>query len=180
MIRCLCPTYVQSESYITTDSQSVLVSDTHLRPATNFSSPFLIIIIPLRVCWCRTPSLTRGRVYSLQLLLGLASVVFLGPESLRTHDHIFSVSDLRLPQPRGPGSCIYFPQESNSAVILPGVGFHFCPSEVMLQLTVSRPVCPGVGPSVASHDQIFNFLFFNLTIAWFLKYGALSDERTGL
>jgi hypothetical protein len=29
---------------------------------------------------------------------------------------------LRLPQPGGPGSCIYFPQEQGSQVILPGIG----------------------------------------------------------
>jgi hypothetical protein len=35
-----------------------------------------------------TPSLTRGWACRLQLLLGLASAVFLRPESRRTHDHI--------------------------------------------------------------------------------------------
>jgi hypothetical protein len=34
------------------------------------------------------PSLTRGRVCLLYMLLVLASVVFLGSESLGTHDHI--------------------------------------------------------------------------------------------
>jgi hypothetical protein len=48
----------------------------------------LIIVWQLRVCWFGAPSLTRGRVYRLQLLLVLASAVFLGSESLGTRDHI--------------------------------------------------------------------------------------------
>jgi hypothetical protein len=42
----------------------------------------------LRVCWCGAPSLTRGQVCRLQLLLALASAVILGSESYGTHDHI--------------------------------------------------------------------------------------------
>jgi hypothetical protein len=42
----------------------------------------------LRVCWCGALSLTRGRVFRLQLLLALASTVILGPESRGTLDHI--------------------------------------------------------------------------------------------
>jgi hypothetical protein len=48
----------------------------------------LIIVWQLRVCWFGTPSLTRGRVCHLQLLLALASAVFLGSESLATRGHI--------------------------------------------------------------------------------------------
>jgi hypothetical protein len=44
-----------------------------------------------------SPSLTRGRVCLLYMLLVLGSVVFLGSESLGTHDHIFTVSDLGVP-----------------------------------------------------------------------------------
>jgi hypothetical protein len=40
------------------------------------------------VCWCGAPSLTRGRVCRLQLLLVLASAVIFGSESRGTHDHI--------------------------------------------------------------------------------------------
>jgi hypothetical protein len=42
----------------------------------------------LRVWWCGAPSLTRGSVCRLQLLLVLASVVILGSESHGTHDHV--------------------------------------------------------------------------------------------
>jgi hypothetical protein len=47
---------------------------------------------------------------------------------------------------------------------------------VNLRLTVSRPVCLGVGIPSAAHDQIF---VFSLTIAGFLMRGTLSDERMG-
>jgi hypothetical protein len=41
-----------------------------------------IAVRQLRVCWCGAPSLTRGRVYRLRLLLVFASAVILGSESL--------------------------------------------------------------------------------------------------
>jgi hypothetical protein len=39
---------------------------------------FLIIFRQMRVCWCGAPFMTRGLVCSLQILLSLASSVFLG------------------------------------------------------------------------------------------------------
>jgi hypothetical protein len=42
----------------------------------------------LRSCFCGAPSLMRGRVCLLYMLLVLASAVFLGFESLGTRDHI--------------------------------------------------------------------------------------------
>jgi hypothetical protein len=68
--------------------QSVLVSGTHLGTATKFSPLSKIIFRQLWVCWSGAPSLTRGRVCSFQLLLGLVSAVFLGFESRGTHDRI--------------------------------------------------------------------------------------------
>jgi hypothetical protein len=80
----------QSESYITTDGQSAslpwcqaLILD--LRPM------FLLLLLFFRqlwVCWCGGPSPTRGLVCSSQLLLRLASRVFLRSESRWTHDNI--------------------------------------------------------------------------------------------
>jgi hypothetical protein len=46
-----------------------------------------------------TSSLARGWVCHLQLLLALTSEFILRSESHRTHDHIFTLSDLRLLQP---------------------------------------------------------------------------------
>jgi hypothetical protein len=47
-----------------------------------------ITVWQLRVCWFGAPSLTRGRVCRLQLLLALASAVIFGSESRRTLGHI--------------------------------------------------------------------------------------------
>jgi hypothetical protein len=62
------------------------MTDTHLRPATNFPLLSLIIFRQLRVCWCRAPSLTRSRVCGFQFLLGIASAAFLRSESHGTHE----------------------------------------------------------------------------------------------
>jgi hypothetical protein len=55
-----------------------------------------IIVWQLPVCWFGAPSLTRGRVCRLQLLLALASAVFLGSVPWDSRPY-FTVSDLRLP-----------------------------------------------------------------------------------
>jgi hypothetical protein len=47
-------------------------------------------------CFCGAPSLTRGRVCLLYMLLALVSSVFLGPESLGSRDYIL-LPVLRLP-----------------------------------------------------------------------------------
>jgi hypothetical protein len=120
-------THISSQSYITTDNLSVLVSGTHLRPATNFShSPLDYFFWQCRVCWCGAPSLARSRVCSFQFLPGIASAVYLRSESHGTHEHILLSIFLRPPpppQPGGPGSCIYFPQEQGSPVIPSSIGF---------------------------------------------------------
>jgi hypothetical protein len=59
------------------------------------------------------------------MVLGITRTVTLGSKSRRTHDHIL-LSHLRLPQPGGPGSRIYIPQEQGDPVIPPGTGFPFC------------------------------------------------------
>jgi hypothetical protein len=70
--------------------QSVLVSGHHLGRATNFSFlfPLKLSFDNLKVCYYVVPSLTRGRVCNLQLLLGLASTVFLGSEFCGIHNQI--------------------------------------------------------------------------------------------
>jgi hypothetical protein len=91
--------------------QSVLVSGTHLGPANNFSpSLFNCFFRQLRVCWCGAPSLTRSWVCTFQFLLGITSTAPLRSESHGTHEHISLSLFLRLRQPGGPGSCIYFPR----------------------------------------------------------------------
>jgi hypothetical protein len=82
---------------------------------------FEISFRQLRICYFVAPSLTRGRVSNLlvQLLLGLVRAVTLGSKFYRTHGHIL-LTHLRLPQPGGPGSRIYIPQEQGGPVIPPG------------------------------------------------------------
>jgi hypothetical protein len=99
--------------------QCVLVSGSCLEPVTrSFFS-----VWQLWVSWCSAPSLTRGCVCNLlvQFLLGLARAGTLGSKSRRTRDHIL-LSHLRLPQPGGPGSRIYIPQEQGGPVIPPDTG----------------------------------------------------------
>jgi hypothetical protein len=68
--------------------QSALLSGHHLGPVTIFF--FLEIVFrQLQVCYCGVPSLSRGRAYNLQLLLDLASAVFLGSQFRRTHGLFF-------------------------------------------------------------------------------------------
>jgi hypothetical protein len=68
----------------------------------------LIIVWQLRVCWFGAPSLTSGRVCSLQLLLALTSAVIFGSESRRTRGHILlsqireSFITSKLPEYRSP------------------------------------------------------------------------------
>jgi hypothetical protein len=68
-----------------TVSQPVFLGIKHPSWAYN---QIVITVRQLRVCWCGALSLTRGRVYRLQLLLALASAVILEFQSLGTRDHI--------------------------------------------------------------------------------------------
>jgi hypothetical protein len=56
-------------------------------PSGAYDQIFITVRL-LRVCWCGTLSLTRGRVCNLLLLLALASAVIFGSESRGTRDHI--------------------------------------------------------------------------------------------
>jgi hypothetical protein len=105
--------------------QSVLVSGIRLGPRDQFFFLLEIFFRQLRVCYFVAPSLTRGQVCNLLLLLVLTSAVPLGPEPRGTKDHILLSQFLRLPQPGGPGPCIYIPQEQGGPDIPPGTGFHF-------------------------------------------------------
>jgi hypothetical protein len=71
-----------------------------------------------------TSSLTIGWVCRLKLLLALAWAVILGFKSRGLHDDIL-LSQIRDPQPAGPGPSIYIPQEYGGPVIPPGTGIHF-------------------------------------------------------
>jgi hypothetical protein len=73
----------ESESYITTDEQSVCLG---VKPPSGVQDQIFITVRQLRVCWCGALSLTRRRVCRLQLLLAFASAVILGSKSRGTRD----------------------------------------------------------------------------------------------
>jgi hypothetical protein len=74
----------RSQSHIATDGQSI--SKSWCRAPSGAHGQIVINIWQLWSCFSRAPSLTRGRVCLLYMLLVLASVVFLGSESLGTRD----------------------------------------------------------------------------------------------
>jgi hypothetical protein len=68
-----------------TASQSVSLG---VEPPSGAHDKIFFTIWHLRSCFCGAPSLTRGRICLLYMLLALASAVFLGSEYLGTRDHI--------------------------------------------------------------------------------------------
>jgi hypothetical protein len=101
--------------------QSVLLSETR----DQFFFLLEIFFRQLRACYFVAPSLIRGRVCNVLLLLVLTRSVPLGSESRETQDHIFLSQILRLPQPGGPGLRIYTPQEQGGQDIPSGTGVPF-------------------------------------------------------
>jgi hypothetical protein len=148
-----------------------------LRPISLLRS---IIFRQLRISWCGAPSLTRSRVCSFQLLLGITSAASLMSESDRTHEHILLSLFLRLPQPGRPGSCTYFYEEHGSPVIPPATGL-FGFMKLKLKLIYDRR---SVGKSLlvsSSHlKPVTRFFVFHPTVAGFLIWAALPDQRIGL
>jgi hypothetical protein len=85
----------------------------------------------------------------------MCSVITQWSESLRTRNHIL-LSHLRLPQPGGPGSRIYIPQEQNDPVIPPLTGLLLCRllRLVGLRWRHSNPPPPGgTGPCIYSLQE---------------------------
>jgi hypothetical protein len=73
--------------------------------------------------WCQAP------IWDLRPIFPLS--VFLRSESHGTHEHILLSLLFRLPQPGGPGSCIYFPGEQGSPVIPLGIGSPSCKCHIL-------------------------------------------------
>jgi hypothetical protein len=91
------------------------------RPIFPFHS--LIIFRQLRVCWCGATSLTRSRICTFQLLLGIACAAFLKSESHGTPRHILLSIFFRLPQPGGPSSWFISPRKRVSQLYPRALGF---------------------------------------------------------
>jgi hypothetical protein len=82
----LSRTVNSSQSHIATDGHSA--SKSSCRAPSGAHDLIFITVWQLLSCFCGAPSLTRGRVWLLYMLLVFASAVFLGSESLGTRDHI--------------------------------------------------------------------------------------------
>jgi hypothetical protein len=136
-----------------------------------------IIVWQLGICWSWAPSLTRGRVCRLQLLLVLASAVIFGSESRRTRGHILlsQIRDfpfrrlLRLAgswwrysaRPPHWGSGLRPESESESYVTVDGQP---------ASLSWNKAPIWGLRPD----------LYYCQIVAYLLILGALSDDRTCL
>jgi hypothetical protein len=59
-----------------------------VEPRLGLMTRYLLSFDSYGLVFCGAPSLTRGRVCLLYMLLALASAVFLGYKSLGTRDHI--------------------------------------------------------------------------------------------
>jgi hypothetical protein len=99
--------------------QFFLVSGSHLELMTRF----LVFCLTIGGILMWGAPLTRGRVCSLLLLLGLSNTVPLGSESKGIQDPILLSQFLRFLRTGGPGPRIYIPQERGGPVIPPGTGF---------------------------------------------------------
>jgi hypothetical protein len=110
------------QTYITTGGQSSSLSWCQ-EPITNFFPSLFNCFYTVAglLMWGALSDEKSALQFS--VFLGIASVAFLRSESHGTHEHILWSLFLRLPQPGGPGSYIYFPQEQSSPVIPPGIGF---------------------------------------------------------
>jgi hypothetical protein len=93
----------------------------------------------------------------------------------------FTVADLRLPQPGGPGPRMHIPQEQGVPVIPPSTGLLSVASKSQNQSYVTTD---GQSASLSWNKAPIwgvnpDFCYYQ-TVAGLLMWGALSDERTGL
>jgi hypothetical protein len=154
-----------------TDGQSI--SKSWCRAPSGAHDQIFVIVWQLRSCFCEAPSLTRGQVCLLYMLLALASAVLLGSESLGTRDHIllsqfWDFPFRRLLRLAGSRWRYSTPPPHGSLLKLRLVKVN-----VMLRPTVCRPVCLGTKHQSGAYDQIY-ITVRHLQACW---SGALSLTR---
>jgi hypothetical protein len=147
--------------------QSASVSAILLGPMTN--------LLPSERFWfvdMRRPLWTREQVCSLQLLLGLASAVFLGSESRGTYCRI--LQSLIWDSPNLGAEVPVFTFSRNRVVQLyfQALRRSYVKVKVILRPTASRPVHLGVRHQSGTRDQFFPFsLWLFLDSCWFVDVG---------
>jgi hypothetical protein len=115
----------QSQRYFTTGGLPPNQFVFALNPLRLTTSNFIFQLNTCGYSHYVTPSLTRGWVCCLQLLLAITTAVILRVRVPRNSLSYFTVSHSRVPQPGGPGPRIYIPQEQGGPGIPPGNGFPF-------------------------------------------------------
>jgi hypothetical protein len=167
----------------------------HLVPKTRL---LFLSYCQLHVCWCGAPSLTRGRVFRLQLLLALAGAVIHLFESCYESWLYFFVPNCRLLQfgrAMQPKVLVYPPELGWAELYAQALGSSFIASylssshreiririntgvsltkkskTVTLRPTVSRPVRLGARRPSGTRDQFFFLLeifFRQLRVCYFV------------
>jgi hypothetical protein len=172
----------ENRSHVMTDDQSASLVCLGVRHPSVAHDQIFVTVRQLRL-WCGGPSLMRGWVCSLQLLLILASTVILRFETYPTTK---------------ARSLYLYPREQSGPVIPPDTGFHFYsltlrsivevfePSHSLSTYTIEAEV-------VATGGQLVNLswcqapiwgpwpdFYYCWTVAGFLMWITLFDERVGL
>jgi hypothetical protein len=98
----------QSQSYVMTDGQLASLSCSQAPSGAQDWS--FVTVRELRVYWCGAPSVMRGQVCHLQLVLALTSAVFLGFKSCRTHDQFYCLRFVTPPIFRAKFPYLYPPE----------------------------------------------------------------------
>jgi hypothetical protein len=184
-----------SQSYVTTDGQSASLSWCQA-PIWGLRPDFY---------YCQTDAgLLMWDAFSGERT-GLPFTIAAGPRQgshswvrvLQDSWPYFTASDTRLPQPGGSGPHIYIPQEQGGPVIPPSTGFPFHHLLMLARLRwrySNLPPCRAQSQSYVTTDGQLTSLSWNkapiwglqpdlyycMTFAGLLKWGALSDKRTSL
>jgi hypothetical protein len=126
------------------------VSSTHPGPKTRS--------LLLLVCQCGAPSLTRGRVCRLQLLLAFASAVILGSESRGTHNHTLPSSIRDTPNLEGQVPVFISPR-NRVGQLYPQVRYS---ATAAVQSPISRSLPSNGSTCHNDYDIILQLLNFNI------------------